>query len=226
MPPDRDRRTPSRTAKLTVALLIALVLAGAVLLQYSLDSAFATREPRKQSLPMDTGRSVLNLLGGVRETLAAYFWTKTDTVFHEYYGASPERSQPIYPYYWLITRLDPHFVMAYYYASYMLCRLGRVNEGLDLALEGVKYNPSSATLMDNLSQIYLYFKGDPAKARYYCLKAISLSHDEGDRAAFRKFLSIIDDIIAGKKPMPRVSTFEQLRKVSEELEKQEGDHEH
>jgi tetratricopeptide (TPR) repeat protein len=222
MPPDRDRRSPSRTAKFTVALLIIVVLAGAVLLQYSLDSTFATGESRKQSLPVDTGRSILDLLGGVRETLAAYFWTKTDTVFHEYYGASPERSQPIYPYYWLITRLDPHFVMAYYYASYMLCRLGRVNEGLDLALEGMKYNPDSGLLMDNLSQIYLYFKRDPIKARYYCLKAISLSRDEGDRAVLRKFLGTIDEIITGKKPIPKVSTFEQLRKVSKELEEHES----
>ena len=221
MPSNRGRRSQSRVVVFTVALLVAAALAGAVLLQYSLDNAFATNQSWKKSAPLDTGRSVLDLLGGARETLAAYFWTKTDTVFHEYYGASPERSQSIYPYYWLITRLDPHFVMAYYYASWMLCRLGRVDDGLDLALEGVKYNPSSATLMDNLSQIYLFVKRDPAKARYYCLKAISLSHDEGDKAVLRNFLNLIDEVLAGKKPMPRVSTFEQLRKASEELEDHE-----
>lgn len=221
------RTVSSRAVKSMVLLLIAVVLAGAVLLQYSLDSAFATKQSWKNSSPLDMGRSILDLLGGVRETLAAYFWTKTDTVFHEHYGADPIRSQSLYPYYWLITRLDTHFIMAYYYASFMLCRFGRVDEGLDLALEGVKYNPDSATLQDNLSQIYLFFKGDPEKARYYCLKAISFERDEGERAVLRNFLNLIDTILAGRKPIPKVPTSEHLRKTSEELEELERhDHEH
>ena len=227
MPSRTGRRSASSLATFMVALLIVGVLAGAVLLQYSLDSAFATKQSWSKSSPFDTGRSILDLLGGVRETLAAYFWTKTDTVFHEYYGAGPMRSQSLYPYYWLITRLDTHFIMAYYYASWMLCHFGRVDEGLDLALEGVKYNPDSATLQDNLSQIYLFFKGDPEKARYYCLKAIGLEHDERQRAVLRNFLNLIDSILAGRKPIPKVPTSENLRKTSKQLEEHEHhDHKH
>ncbi|MBK5092053.1 MAG: hypothetical protein JJE48_00865 [Actinobacteria bacterium] len=227
MSSDRCGRNPMRVATSMVVILIVVLLAGAVLLQYSLDNAFATRQGWEKSAPFDTGRSALDLLGGARETLAAYFWTKTDTVFHEYMGSDPEKTQYMYPYYWLITRLDPHFIIAYYYASWYLCRLGRVDKGLDLALDGVKHNPNSATLQENLSQIYLFFKGDPEKARYHCLKAISLEQDEEERAVMRTFLTLIDDVLAGRVPVPKVTTFEQLRKASEQLEEhEEHDHEH
>ena len=224
MSSDRRGKTPIRVATFTVVVLIVVLLAGAVLLQYSLDSAFATRQGWEKSAPFDTGRSMLDLLGGARETLAAYFWTKTDAVYHGYYGADPKKCQSLYPYYWLITRLDPHFIMAYYYASWFLCRFGKVAEGFNLALEGVKHNPDSAILQENLAQICLFFKKDPEKARYHYLKAISLEKDEEERAVLRTFLHLVDDVLADRVPMPNVLSFEQLRKASEQLE--EHDHEH
>jgi len=215
-----------RFRTLVVLLLVALILAGAALIQHSVDTEVKGTAGWEESSPIDAGRSILDLLGGVRETLAAYFWTKTDTVFHEYYGADPEKTLRIYPYYWLITRLDPHFTMAYYYATWMLCRSGRVEEGLDLALEGVRNNPDSHTLQENLSQIYFFFKKDPARARYHCLKAISLAHDEEERSILRNFLHVIDRALAGEISIPELPSFEHLRKVGGELEEHDHGHEH
>jgi hypothetical protein len=200
----RVERNSSRVATFMVVLLIVVLLSGTVLLQYSLDSSSATERSLKNSTPFDTGRSILDLLGGVRETLAAYFWTKTDVIHHTYYGEDITREQAFYPYFWLITKLDPHFTMAYYYASYMVCWFGKMDLGLNLALEGARNNPDSAILQENLSQIYLFFMKDPKRARDHILKAIQLSKDPADTVTYVKFLSTIDLIITGARKIPKI----------------------
>lgn len=202
----------------TVALVV-LLLAGAVLLQYSLDDSEVIQAGWDESSPFDTARSFLDVLGGIRETLAAHFWTKTDVVFHEYLGASLANEDALYPYYWMITRLDPHFVMPYFFASWMLCRFGLVDEGFNLALEGLRYNPDSGKLQENLASIYFFFKKDPEKARYHILKAIRLAPDEEQKSVYMTFLRIIDDVIAGKRTIPDVASLHQAEKI-------QGEHHH
>jgi hypothetical protein len=204
MPSSGGERSRRNIKAFVLVVFIVVLLAGAVLLQYSVDSISAREESWKNSAPFDTGRSILDLLGGVRETLAAYFWTKTDTIHHTYFGEDILKEQALYPYFWLITKLDPHYNMAYYFASYMVCRFGKVDQGLNMALEGARYNPDSALLQENLSQIYLYFVQDPKKARYHILKAIQLTKDPGDKRVYMRFLSLIDLIMAGKRKIPEV----------------------
>jgi hypothetical protein len=188
--------------------VIVLLLIAASLIQVSLDNSATAHEGMNKSSPADTGRSILDVLGGVRQTLAAYLWTKTDTIFHDYMGGYLANERPIFPYYWLISRLDPHFTMANYYASWMLCEFGRVDEGLALALDGVKNNPDSALLQENLANIYLFFKRDPEKARYHGLKAIDLATNEDDRQVFEVTQKLIDQILAGKKQIPKAIPFD------------------
>jgi len=211
---------------LTLALIV-LMVAGAVILQYSIDDAGATGSSWKSSSPFETARSFLDILGGMRQSLAAYFWTKTDAVHHEYYEGDVTREQALYPYYWLITRLDHHFVMPYYYASYMLCRFGNTEEGLDLAIEGLRNNPYSPTLQSNLASIYFFFMGEPEKARYHILKAIELSEDDEEIQVYSNLLRIIAAVIAGEKPMPDVKTFQEDQKLRDLVEqnKKENSHE-
>lgn len=207
-------------------VVVVLLLVGGVLLQYSIDGATAARPGYKDSSPFDASRSILDLLGGVRETLAAYFWTKTDVVFHEYLGADVVRSRMLYPYYWMITRLDPHFTMAYYYASWYLCRLGHVDRGFDLALEGVRYNPNSPELQENLGEVYLFFKKDPKKAFYHMKKAMDLTGDKTQKGVYGSFLGVIAQVLAGQRPIPEVGSFERLKQINESIEQHEHGHEH
>jgi hypothetical protein len=195
-----------RARRFTVIVVgvIVVLLVAASFIQVSLDDSATAHAGWSKSSPLDTGRSVLDVLGGVRQTLAAYMWTKTDTIFHQYLGHNLKHEQPLFPYYWLISRLDPHFTMAVYYASWMLCEFGRVDEGLALALEGVKDNPDSAILQENLANIYLFFKKDPAKARYHGAKAIELSKSKDERDIMQMTQNLINDIIAGKKKVPKV----------------------
>jgi len=179
--------------------VIVVMLTGAVFVQYSLNSSSASNGGVDQSSPYDTARSVLDLLGGMRQSLAANLWTKTDGIHHDYMKENVFREQALYPYFWLITRLDPHYTMAYYYASWMLARLGRVDEGYRLALEGLRYNPDSSALQYNLASIYFFFKNDPQKARYHLLKAMELKTDVTDDSNYQTLLEEIDNVIAGKR---------------------------
>ena len=215
------KRGPSRVSGGVIALLLVTLLFGAVLLQYSIDNNSSIGTGLSESSPFDTARSVLNVLGGIRQTLAAYMWTKTDEVFHEYFGASISKDRALFPYYWLITKLDPHFVMAYYYASWTLARLGRVDDGFNLALEGLRQNPYSAELQDNLASMYFFFKKDPQKARYHLLKAMDLTSDEQQKAVYETFLGTIDQVIAGKKKIPDVVPLQRVNKLNQQVEEQE-----
>lgn len=208
-----------RGGRLAVAALV-LLLACTVPLQYAIDGTRTAGAGWDESSPFDSARSVLDLLGGVRQSVAANLWTKTDVVFHEYLR-DIGNEQALFPYYWLITRLDPHFTMAYYYASWMLARMGRVDEGFELAVEGLRYNPHSAQLQENLAQLYFFFRRDPERAGYHTLKAIELTADGGDRQVYENFLETIEAVLAGERDIPELVPLEQ----SDRLEN-DSEHEH
>jgi hypothetical protein len=197
-----------------VVALVIVLLVGVALLQGSMDSGASARSSVEGSSPYETGRSILDLLGGVRETLAAYFWTKTDTIFHNYYGHDVTKEVPLYPYYWMISRLDPHFVMANYFASYMLCELGRPQAGLQLALEGVRNNPDSALLQENLASIYFYFMKDPAKAAYHSSRAIALAKSKDEAGIYRIFQNLVEAVLSGQKKMPRTIPLKEVMRTN------------
>lgn len=203
----RDSRGRQVSSWMAV-LVIVMLVAGAVALQYSMDDSSGSRPGWDDSGPFDSARSVLDMLGGIRQSVAANFWSKTDDVYHRYFGSDIAQDQAIFPYYWTITRLDPHFVMAYYFASWLLARLGNVDDGLAMALEGLRYNPGSAQLQENLAHIYFFFKKDPARARYHMLKAIKLTDDEEQRQIYERFLRTIDEVIAGEKEIPEPATLD------------------
>jgi tetratricopeptide (TPR) repeat protein len=219
-------RSSSRVFGGVIALVLIALLAGAVLVQYSIDNTTATGTDWKDSSPFDTGRSVLDVLGGIRETLAAYFWTKTDTLFHEYFGGNISSEDALFPYFWMITRLNPHFVMPYYFASWTLARLGQVDQGFNLAVEGLRYNPNSAELQQNLAQMYFFFKKDPMKARYHIQKAIELTNDEQQKVIYRNFLDSVNKVIEGKREIPELVPLRQTNKIIKQQEEQEHHHEH
>jgi len=186
-----------------IAMVIVLVTAGAFV-QASVDTSVTTGVGSGQSAPSSAGHSVLDVLGGVRESLAAYFWTKTDSVFHDYFGGSLAKEKPLFPYYWMITRLDPHFVMPYYYASWMLCQFGHPREGLALAIEGARYNPDSADLQENLAEIYLFFMEDPQKALYHSQKAIEMATSPEQVLPYQSVQKVIELVLSGQRKIKRI----------------------
>ncbi|MBN2167958.1 MAG: hypothetical protein JW738_01835 [Actinobacteria bacterium] len=211
---------------IAVIAVLVLLLTGLAALQYSIDNNSSVTSEWEDTTPIDTARSIVDILGGVRETLAAYFWTKTDTLHHDYFGGDISREQALYPYYWMITRLDPHFTMAYYLASWMLCRFGLVDEGFDLALEGLRYNPYSDQLQSNLAYLYFFFKKDPEKARYHILKAIELTDDKEQKEVYETFLRTVDRVLSGELNILEIAPVEKDSDIRKEVEREQHDHEH
>lgn len=225
MRPGEGRR--GRAVVISVAVVVAVCMViGVVVLQYSIDSSPATRAGWRSTTPFDGARSFLDILGGVREAVAAYFWTKTDEIYHEYFKSDITKEEALFPYYWMATRLDPHFAIAYYFASWFLCRFGQPEKGYELALEGLRNNPTSPELQQNLAQIYLFFKKDPRKAIYHIEKALEMNPDPGDRAVYRNFKQLAEDVLAGKKSLPPLSSLEALKNIGQEAEEHGGHHEH
>ena len=200
-----------RWVKVSAVVLVAIaLLAGVVLLQYGIDSQQATARGSTATAPRDTAQSILDLLGGVRETLAAVLWTKTDEIWHGYFGEDLTKEPAIFSYFWMITRLDPHYTDAYYFASWMLCRFGKPKQGFDLALEGVRNNPDSEIMQKNLADIYLFYIHDMPKAKYHLEKALKLVSNSGsnavgdtDKSILERELSTVEMIQSGERKVPK-----------------------
>ena len=209
-------------AALVVALIV-MILAGVVLIQYSLDRASA-QAGWKDSTPFNASRSILDVLGGVRDALAAVLWTRSDNIFHGYFSGDLSKDVLYFPYQWLVTRLNPHFPIAFYFASYTLCRLGKVREGFDLALEGIRNNPNSSELQENLAEIYLFFKRDFKKALYHANKAIHIRDQNGTSyfatADYDSVKRTIESALSGKIKVPSRTSLEDLKKKAKELGEQ------
>ena len=200
------------------AALIILLVAGGGLLQASLDNSSGSAAGTAQSAPASAGHSLLNILGGVRESLAAYFWTKTDEIFHDYFSGQLAPEYQLFPYYWMITRLDPHFVMPYYYASWMLCEFGHPAEGLALGIEAARNNPDSDDLQENLAEIYLFFMKDPEKALYHSQKALALATSQHDiTRPFVSLQNVIDLVLSGQRKIKRVP-FQQMNRINRDTD--------
>lgn len=203
-----------------VLFLLAASLLGVVILQHSIDSSSACRASWRQSAPFNAGESFLDLLGGIRQALAAWIWTKTDTVYHSY-GINLYENKSLYPYYKLVTSLDPQFQIAYYLASYMLFRLGKQEHGYALALEGLRNNPTSSLLQRNLAEIYLFFKKDPRKAKYHCERALAYATGKKDITAANNLLALINEVLEGKKEIPELVSGEYVKKAGQHHHEEE-----
>ena len=211
-----------RWVRISAVLLVAVaLLAGVVFLQYGIDSQQATARGSTATAPRDTAQSILDLLGGVRETLAAVLWTKTDEIWHGYFGEDLTKEPAIFSYFWMITRLNPHYTDAYYFASWMLCRFGKPKQGFDLALEGVRNNPDSEIMQKNLADIYLFYIHDMPKAKYHLEKAIKLlptggikSDVDTDKAVLENEISLVEKIQNGERKVPNLMTIEQEREMN------------
>ena len=133
---------------IVAVLLLALLLGAQALGQVSAPAGGVASTGRL------IGQTSFAYLGGIRTFVAAVLWNRLDPLFHEYYSASFGKDFVVFlPTFRLVIALDPQFQQAYYSASYYLARSGRVNQGLELAREGVRNNPTSGLLRANYIQV-------------------------------------------------------------------------
>jgi hypothetical protein len=102
------------------------------------------------------GQTGFEYLGGLRRFAAAALWNRLEPQFHEYgNGGSIDKRVEFLPTMRLVQMLDPQFEQAYYVSAFMLARLGRSTQALEIAREGVAKNPKSGLMRANYAQMLI-----------------------------------------------------------------------
>lgn len=138
-----------RLALVAVALLATILAAQAL-------AAFSAPAGATVSTGAMLGQTGFEYLGGLRKFAAAALWNRLEPQFHEYgNGKSIDQRLEFLPTMRLVQMLDPQFEQAYYVSAFMLARIGRIPQALDVAREGIAHNPKAGLMRANYAQILL-----------------------------------------------------------------------
>jgi tetratricopeptide (TPR) repeat protein len=101
----------------------------------------------------DTGFAYL---GGLRVFAAAVLWNRLEPQFDQFYQDKKLKDLTfLMPNLYLVQKLDPTFVQAYYNAAFILGRRGQWDEALRVAKEGIEKNPKSGLMRANYAQLLI-----------------------------------------------------------------------
>jgi tetratricopeptide (TPR) repeat protein len=102
------------------------------------------------------GQTSFAYLGGLRTFAAAVLWNRLEPLFDGYYSdRNVDEIVMFLTTMRLVQILDPQFEQAYYNASFIVARQGRMNDALDIAREGIKNNPGAGLMLANYAQLLL-----------------------------------------------------------------------
>jgi len=185
-----------------LALLVALVM-GCVLAEGWLSA----NTPKMENASVDNTalRTVLAMAGQFRIVFANLLWIKVDQYHHEYIEHHGDWAQDtdLLPLLRAITWLDPHFVQAYQVAGFMLsARLHRFEHARQILEEGIRNNPKSSELYEEMGMAILRAKRNYREAYPYLSKALSLAQDEFDRQRLQRFCQTLRRKIAEENSAP------------------------
>jgi tetratricopeptide (TPR) repeat protein len=100
------------------------------------------------------GQTSFAYLGGLRTFAAAVLWNRIDPQFHAYYHENLDKSYVVFlPTVHMVLALDPQFEQGYYVASFMLAKMGHLDQGIALAEQGLRALPNSGLLRSNYIQL-------------------------------------------------------------------------
>ena len=139
-------------------------------------------------------RTVMAMAGQFRIVFANLLWIKVDQYHHEYIEHHGDWTQDtdLLPLLRTITWLDPHFVQAYQVAGFMLSgRLHRYEHARRLLEEGIRNNPNSYELYEEMGMAILRARKDYREAYAYLTRALSLATDEFDKQRLRRFCQTV-----------------------------------
>lgn len=175
----------NRRAWIAAALLMAMVVAEAAI------PPLPKTAPDTENAAL---RTVMAMAGQFRVVFANLLWIKVDKYHHEHIAKNPDwtKDTDILPMLRLITWLDPHFVQAYQVAGFMLSgSLGRYEHARQLLEEGIRHNPNSYELYEEMGMAILRARKDYREAYPYLTKALSLAQDEFDRQRLQRFCETV-----------------------------------
>lgn len=177
----------NRFSALVAALAVGCVLSEGLL---------SANAPKMESAPAENAalRTVMAMAGQFRIVFANLLWIKVDQYHHEYIEHHGDWTQDtdLLPLLRMITWLDPHFVQAYQVAGFMLSgRLHRYEHARQLLQEGIRNNPRSFELYEEMGMAILRARKDYREAYTYLTKALSLASDEFDRQRLQRFCATV-----------------------------------
>lgn len=179
------------------------------------------RSGRQERMYFPSGKFLVESSLGFREMAADYLWFR----FIQYFG-SYAKGQHDLRYFELlvdaITRLDPHFVEAYHFASLVLwSELGDLAGSVDMLKRGILHNPDTAKLPFQVGFTYYVFEHDyPRAARWF--EVAANCSDGGDReerfAAFARYRAGDDRVsLALWKELHDSTDSPQMRELAREM---------
>ena len=187
------------TARMTSILrgLALVVLAGVIVLALRAFDGQPEGEIQQERLYFPSGNFLVESTLGFREVAADYLWFR----FVQYYGAYAKGFND-FRYFELlidgITKLDPSFDEAYYFASLVLwSSYGDTGRSIDMLRRGILANPDKAKLPFQIGFIYYVMEHDFERAAYWFEVAgrCSDATDKESRfAAFARFKAGDDSV--------------------------------
>lgn len=169
----------------TVALIVVM-LSGLAVLDTSMD---------KSRPPSDTGQSVaVALAGQFRTVIANLLWIKLENYHHEFIAHNSDWTQnrDAMGLSRLITKMDPHFPEAYACGGRMLSGNHREHEAIAFLEEGIKNNPNSILLHDELATLLARHVKDYDGALFHFERAYVLA--KGDEFDRRRLMRLIHTV--------------------------------
>jgi hypothetical protein len=134
---------------LVVVALVALLLASQALATYSAPSGSV------QSTGSLLGHTGFEYLGGLRRFVAAVLWNRLEPQFHQFGSGKIQERPEFLTTMRVVQLLDPQFEQSYYVAAYVLAEIGRTDEAITVARDGLENNPKSGLMRSNLIQILM-----------------------------------------------------------------------
>ena len=171
---------------------IAVLAVGCVLSEGLLSARVpATENASTENVALHT---VMAMAGQFRIVFANLLWIKADQYHHEYIEHHSDWAQDtdLLPLLRTITWLDPHFVQAYQVMGFMLSgRLHRYEHARRILEEGIRNNPKSHELYEEMGMAILRARKDYREAYAYLTRALSLTTDEFDKQRLQRFCQTV-----------------------------------
>jgi len=156
----------ARTKTLLRGLTVAILALVTVMTLRVFDGQ-EERTAQQEKLYFPSGNFLVESTLGFREATADYLWFR----FVQYYGAFA-KGQNDFRYFDVlidgITKLDPEFEEAYYFASLVLwSSFGDIQRSIDMLKRGILANPDKAKLPFQIGFIYYVMEHDYLRAGHW-----------------------------------------------------------
>ena len=135
------------------------------------------------------------LAGSFRTVGANVLWMKVDEYHHEWAevrGLDWTQNKSLLPLLRAITYLDPHFTEAYETYGSILMHQNQPAQSVAILDEGIRNNPACSSLNEEAAIFYGWNLKQPAQARVYLTRALTLATDPFDRTRIARSLRMLD----------------------------------